>query len=134
MNETTRRDFLAQTAAVAGATAIAGRVNADTPAPASQLPTVKLGSHEVTRLIIGGNPVYGYSHFNKLFSQSMTAWHTPERVVELLKRCEKAGINTWQNSFAERTLQDVDKVRDAGAKFNWLLLGKPDWDQHPEHI
>ena len=133
MTETTRRDFLAQSAAIAGAAALAGAVNADTPAP-GLLPTVKLGSHEVTRLILGGNPVYGYSHFNKLFSQSMTAWHTPDRVVELLKRCEKAGVNTWQNSFAERTLADVDRVREAGVKFNWLLLGKPDWDQHPEHI
>ena len=130
----TRRDFLAQTAAVAGATALAGAVHADAPARTAFLPTVKLGSHDVTRLILGGNPVYGYSHFNKLFSQSMTAWHTPERVVELLKKCEKAGINTWQNSFAERTLQDVDRVREAGVKFHWLCLGKPDWDQHPENI
>jgi hypothetical protein len=133
MTDATRRDFLAQSAAVAGAAALAGAVNADTPPP-NLLPTVKLGSHDVTRLILGGNPVYGYSHFNKLFSQSMTAWHTPDRVVELLSRCEKAGINTWQNSFAERTLQDVDQVREAGVKFNWLLLGKPDWDQHPEKI
>src|SRR5438045_1512136 len=125
-SHSTRRDFLAHSAAVAGAAAAA--VRADSPT-ANLLPTVKLGSHDVTRLILGGNPVYGYSHFNKLFGQTMTAWHTPERVVELLKKCEKAGINTWQNSFAERTLQDVDRVREAGVKFNWLLLGKPDWDQ-----
>ena len=133
MNEPNRRNFLTQTAAVAGAVAVAAAVKADTPNP-NLLPTVKLGSHEITRLILGGNPVYGYSHFNKLFSQTMTAWHTPERVVELLKKCETAGINTWQNSFAERTLQDVDRVREAGVKFNWLCLGKPDWDQHPENI
>lgn len=133
MTDTTRREFLAQSAAVAGAAALVGTSKADTPSP-NLLPTVKLGSHEVTRLILGGNPVYGYSHFNKLFSQTMTAWHTPERVVELLKKCEAAGINTWQNSFADRTLQDVDRVRDAGVKFNWLLLGKGDWDTHPEHI
>src|SRR3954447_24147368 len=123
----TRRAFLQQTAgAVAGAAAVA-----DTP---GLLPTVKLGPHSVTRLILGGNPIYGYSHFNKLFSQHMTDWHTPSRVVELLQRCEKAGINTWQNSYAERTLQDVDRVRRAGVTFHWLCLGKPDWDRHPERI
>ena len=98
------------------------------------LPTIRLGPHEVSRLIIGGNPVYGYSHFNKLFSQHLTAWHTPERVLELLRRCEQAGINTFQNSYAERTLSDVDRYRAEGGTMHWLCLGKPDWEQHPEHI
>src|SRR5581483_6997807 len=107
---------------------------ADQPKPDPLLPTVKLGKHAVTRLIIGGNPIYGYSHFNKHLSRHMTDWHTPERVVELLQRAERAGINTWQNSYAERTLQDLDRFRAAGGKLHWLCLGKPDWDQHPERI
>jgi hypothetical protein len=132
-----RRDFLQQAAGLAAGVAVltGGAAAAEPPAAADPLlPTVKLGPHTVTRLIIGGNPIYGYSHFNKLFSQHMTAWHTPERVVELLKRCERAGINTWQNSFAERTLADLERFREAGGKLNWLCLGKPDWDEHPEHI
>jgi hypothetical protein len=98
------------------------------------LPTIKLGPHAVTRLIIGGNPIYGYSHFNKLLSQHMTAWHTPERVQALLRRCDQAGLNTWQNSYAERTLQDLDRYRAAGGKMHWLLLGDSDWDQHPQRV
>jgi hypothetical protein len=131
-----RRDFLHQAASLAaGATASTGvAVGADSALRDKLLPTIKLGSHAVTRLIIGGNPVYGYSHFNRLLSEHMKNWHTPARVVELLRRCEKAGINTWQNSYAERTLRDVDKVRDAGVKFHWLCLGKPDWDRHPDRI
>jgi hypothetical protein len=128
-----RRTFLKQTA-LAASTAAVLAPGAEA-APASSLPTIKLGSHAVTRLIIGGNPIYGYSHFNKLLSQHMTAWHTPERVVELLQRCEEVGINTWQNSYAERTLQDLERFRAAGGrKLNWLCLGKPDWDEHPERI
>jgi hypothetical protein len=132
-----RRDFLHRAAGLAtgAALGVAATATAEPPAPAAGLlPTIKLGSHSVTRLIIGGNPVYGYSHFNKLLSEHQRSWHTPERVVELLQRCEKAGINTWQNSYAERTLQDVERVRDAGVKFHWLCLGKPDWDQHPDRI
>jgi hypothetical protein len=117
----------------AGATALASTVEAQ-PAVGPPLPTVKLGPHAVTRLIVGGNPVYGYSHFNRLFSRHMTDWHTPERVVALIQRCEQAGINTWQNSYAERTLDDLDKVRAAGCKVHWLCLGKPDWDRFPERI
>src|SRR5262249_48728766 len=132
-NVPTRRDFLHQAAGAVAAATAAAAPGADTPAVAL-LPTVKLGTHHVTRLILGGNPIYGYSHFNKLFSQHLIDWHTPQRVVELVERCVKAGINTWQNSYAERTLQDVDRVRHAGVKFHWLCLGKPDWDRHPERI
>jgi hypothetical protein len=34
------------------------------PERPTPLPTVKLGPHAVTRLILGGNPIYGYCHFN----------------------------------------------------------------------
>jgi hypothetical protein len=98
------------------------------------IPTVKLGPHSLTRLIIGGNPVYGYSHFNKMLSQHQIAWHTPERVVQLLQQAEKVGINTWQNSYAERTLDDLERFRAAGGKLHWLCLGKPDWDERPDRI
>src|SRR3989441_6503675 len=135
---TTLRQFLQQAAGLAAGAAILSELQpqahaANTP-DASRLPTIKLGPHEVTRLIIGGNPIYGYSHFNKILSQYQTAWHTPERVVELLQHCEAKGLNTWQNSYAERTLSDLDRYRAAGGKMHWLCLGKPDWDQKPHLI
>lgn len=98
------------------------------------LPTIKLGPHEVTRLIIGGNPIYGFSHFNNILSQYQTKWHTPERVVELIQHAEAKGINTWQNSYAESTLSDLDRYRAAGGNMHWLCLGKPDWDQQAQLI
>jgi hypothetical protein len=132
-----RRDFLQQAAGLAaGAAVLSGSAQAAPPAGPSAplLPTIKLGPHQVTRLIIGGNPIYGYSHFNRLLSEHQRAWHTPERVVELLKHCEKCGLNTWQNSYAERTLADLDRYRAAGGTMHWLCLGKPDWDQYPDRI
>src|SRR6516162_3027815 len=114
MSNSNRRDFLQQTAGAAAGMALATS-NAETAQQNNQtaLPTIRLGTHQVTRLIIGGNPIYGYSHFNRLLSRHQSAWHTPERVVELLQRCEQAGINTWQNSYADRTLQDLDHYREA---------------------
>jgi hypothetical protein len=101
---------------------------------ANLLPTVKLGPHDITRLIIGGNPVYGHSHFNKMLSRYFTDWHTPDRVMALLRRAQEAGINTWQNSYLERTLADLERFRQEGGKLNWLCLGKTDWDRFPERI
>jgi hypothetical protein len=129
----TRRTFLHQAAGLAAGLAAASTTEALDSSPAL-LPTIKLGPHAVTRLILGGNPIYGHSHFNKLLSQHQTAWHTPERVQALLQRAEQAGINTWQNSYAERTLEDLDRYREAGGKMQWLCLGKGDWEQKPELI
>jgi hypothetical protein len=133
----TRRDFLHQ---AASATAIAALAKA-TPAAeeknavkAATLPTIKLGKHDVGRLIIGGNPMYGHSHFNKLLSAHQRDWHTPERVLALLKRAEEVGINTWQNSFRPRTVEDIDRWRASGTKMYWLSLGNPDWAKSPEQI
>src|SRR6516162_10090184 len=98
---TTRREFLHHAAGLAALGAAApAAVGAEPTAKAEPLlPTVKLGPLTITRLIIGGNPIYGYSHFNRLLSQHQTDYHTPERVLELLKRCELAGLNCWQNSY-----------------------------------
>jgi hypothetical protein len=141
---TTRRDFLQTVAASATAAAVGSvgscpvRAGDDAASPAAKtpnlLPTVSLGAHRVTRLILGGNPIYGHSHFNRLYSQHLIDYHTPERVVDLVRTCESAGINAWQNSYAPRTLEDVERCRKAGVRFHWLLLSKPDWDRHPELI
>ena len=88
-------------------------------------------SHEVT-YHLGRQLIYG-SHFNKLLDEHLKAWHTPER-VELLKHCEAKGLNTFQNSYRERTLSDLEKFRAAGGKMHWLCLGNPDWDQKPHLI
>jgi len=135
---TTRRQFLQQTAGLAAGAAVVSELAHGAPAALSAsappLPTIKLGTHDVTRLIIGGNPIYGYSHFNRILSQYQTTWHTPERVVDLLQRAEAEGLNTWQSSYAERTLADLERYRSTGGKLQWLCLGKPDWDQNPQLI
>ena len=54
--------------------------------------------------------------------------------MELLRRCEECGLNTFQNSYSERTLADLERYRSSGGTMHWLCLGKPDWDRHPERI
>jgi hypothetical protein len=133
----TRRDFLQTTLTAAAGAAVLPQLAESSraaSAPDNLLPTVQLGQHRITRLILGGNPIYGYSHFNRILSRYQTDWHTPQRVASLLAHTEAAGINTWQNSYADRTLADLDHYRASGGKMHWLCLGKPDWDEHPELI
>lgn len=140
-DDQSRRDFLerAATMTVAAAAASTSSSHANEAQPEAEklpnlLPTLTLGKHQLTRLVLGGNPIYGHSHFNKLYSQHLRDYHTPERVVELVRAATKAGINTWQNSYTERTVSDVLRCREEGIPFHWLLLGKPNWVEEPGFI
>ena len=44
------------------------------------LPTVRLGGHEVSRLIIGGNPFSGNSHFSAEWDNDMLDYFTTENI------------------------------------------------------
>jgi len=124
----TRRDFLK------GAAAVAAGLMATSPASgevASTLPTVPLGPHRITRLIAGGNPLYGYSHFNPILDRLMRDYFTDERVVQFLLDCEKAGINTFQTNFKERSRHQQALIREAGCKMHWICLSDP-WDVNPK--
>ncbi len=123
-----RRQFLKSAAGLAGLGAVAA------PAPAATLPTVRLGKYDVTRLIIGSNPFYGFSHFNRLYDRVMTDWHTSERVCQVLRQCEQNGINTWQLSYRQRAMEDLKRFRAEGGKLQWILLAPGELTDKPELI
>ena len=124
----TRREFLKGATSVAAGMMAPSAVPYRGPEVPALLPTVALGSHRVTRLIVGSNPVYGYSHFNRLFDQHMLEWFTDERIVQLLLDCEKAGINTWQASYNTKMKEQFPKIRGAGCQIGSSAgRGPPAW-------
>ncbi|HPT27367.1 MAG TPA: hypothetical protein PLZ95_13185 [Bryobacteraceae bacterium] len=109
-----RRSLMATAAgAVAGAAAKA----AEAP-----LPSVQFGPHKISKLLIGTNPLMGYSHFNSILDQTMREWMTPDRRVETVLRAEAAGITTWQLHYHLDTMAIVDEVRRRGSKMQMFLL------------
>jgi hypothetical protein len=68
-----RRGFFQRVAGMTAGLALTATASPDSPAAGAEaptsappLPTVALGPHKVTPLIIGGNPIYGHSDFNQL--------------------------------------------------------------------
>jgi hypothetical protein len=59
------------------------------------LPKGKLGKYEVSRLVLGCNPMGGYSHSRDLsyVGQLSKHWHTETKMKETWAVAEKAGIN-----------------------------------------
>jgi hypothetical protein len=88
----------------------------------SPMPTLELGQHKLSRLMVGSNPIHGYSHFNSLYSKHMLEWSTPDHVCKLMDRCWEVGINTWQFSHHERAMRDLKEHRKRGGKMQWILL------------
>lgn len=114
-----RRRFLQSAAGMGGAFALS-RAASGEPA---RLPTVRFGNTEVTRLIIGSNPFYGYAHFNSVLYGFMRDYMTQDRRMEVLHRCEQAGIGTWQLHYMQQTMADFRRYRAEGGRMNWFLLG-----------
>jgi hypothetical protein len=121
-NSVTRRAFL-QSAAVAGGIAAAGRTALSAADSAPPIPRVKFGKTDITRLIIGSNPFYGYSHFNSMLDRHMREWMTPEHKMDVLHRCEQVGINTWQVHYNDQPMEDIRRYRKENGKMNIIMLG-----------
>lgn len=98
------------------------------------IPLVPFGKYKITRLIVGSNPIYGYSHFNELFSKHMRDYHTPDRTMQLLHYCVKMGINTFQSNASDRSKSDVRRFREEDGRLHWICLGRPTWTDEPEKI
>ncbi len=137
-----RRDLFRGAGTVAAWLASANRAGAETLAaglvPQAKagplLPIVLFGAHRITRLVAGANPIYGYSHFNYLYSAHMGEYHTTDRVLAFLRELERAGLNTWQASWSERLETDWLKYKEQGGKMQLLLLSRPTFNDEPQML
>ena len=70
------------------------------------LPRGKIGKHEISRLIMGGNLIGGWSHARDLIytDQLFKAYNNERKVYETLMLGEAAGINTINIGFASNEL------------------------------
>ena len=61
-----------------------------------ELPKGKIGNHEISRLVAGGNLIGGWAHARDLIyaSSLFKAYNTEKKVYETLMLAEQAGINT----------------------------------------
>lgn len=97
------------------------------------LPKGKLGHHEVSRLIIGTNPINGYAHSRDLayVGSLFRAYHTEEKVFETLMMAEQAGINCIGSGFVSLALLAKYK-KETGSKI--LIIGQVGLNSNTKNI
>jgi len=139
---TNRRAFLRSAAMAAGlsATAVAQTQPpqgppqgtpaqpAAPPRPVSeiQVPKMKFGKAEISRLIVGCNPLYGFAHYNATLGTVMREYYTAERVCEVLHQCNRFGINTYNYVQLGRAPQDLQRFMAEGGKMHLIVQGTGD--------
>ncbi len=136
-----RREFLSQLSAAVAvggslkcslgmASAASGMPPQGKPAT-SPLPTIRLGEHNITRLVVGSNPISGYSYMGPILDRHMKEYFTPERIAEFLSACEREGINTHQFSHPEQMGELFQTLRERGSKMKFICLHSGDTEKTP---
>lgn len=93
----------------------------DTPSARSLLPCVNWKGHQITRLVLGHNPMKGWSHCTKELDTEMREWFAPEQGHDLaiMQRAEACGINTFQ--FGGPVMHErLQRYAAAGGTNQWI--------------
>lgn len=104
-----------------------GRGPADS-APDSEIkvPKVKFGKVELSRFVVGSNPFNGGSHYNSILSTVMREWYTPAKVLEVMQRCARYGINAYNYVHAGRLQADWERFLAEGGQMHLVAQGIDD--------
>ena len=128
-----RREFL-KDAALLGAAA-ASWCGENAPAAADQatpaerpgaMPQIKLGHLEVSRLILGSNPFFGFDHGNPQASgEQMRAYFSNERIMAVLDEAAGHGITAVWTPCYEQWIRLWNEYREKGGKLK-IWIAQPD--------
>jgi uncharacterized membrane protein YphA (DoxX/SURF4 family) len=95
-----------------------------------ELPKGKIGEHELSRLIMGGNLIGGWAHSRDLiYAPSLfRAYNTEKKIFETLMLAEKAGINSINIGFP--TMDTMLKYKKmTGSKIKVIVQVHPDMEK-----
>lgn len=121
----TRRSFLQSGAALAagltGASPTAAAPQAAPPQSTVQVPKMKFGGVEISRMVLGVNPFYGFAHFNNNFGVAMKEWYTQDKVCSIMHQCNRYGINAFNYVHLDRAPQDLARFQAEGGKMHLII-------------
>jgi hypothetical protein len=134
-----RRDFL-KTGVALAASSLTGASNivsgstvklTETPT----LPTVRLGTLEVSRLILGSNPFWGYSHKSAELDEEMRRFHTDERIIQILDEAAECGLTALASPPDLRWVNLWASYREQGGRLKiWISQCHGSPEQMAEEI
>ena len=98
------------------------------------LPTIKLGNTDVTRLIVGGNPFSGNSHWSKERDWEMRDFFTYDQIKKALFHCEECGLNSMLLRGDMHIMRLIHEYRMEGGTMNWIAMTGGEYLSYDGHI
>jgi hypothetical protein len=92
----------------------------------STLPRIRLGALEVSRLIVGGNPISGFSHAGPERTQAMLEYFTVARIKQLFAACEAQGVDTVIARVDAFILRVLAEYWREGGRIRWIAQTAPE--------
>jgi hypothetical protein len=91
------------------------------PASEVQVPRMKFGNAEISRMVLGCNPFYGYAHYNNNFGAVMKEWYSQDKVCDVMHQCNRFGINAFNYAHLDRGPQDLVRFRAEGGQMHLII-------------
>ena len=98
------------------------------------LPTIEIGGVTLSRLMVGGNPFSGNSHYSTQLNEEMLNWFTMENIKRTLHRCEQLGMRSFVVRGDSQMFAMVREYRSEGGKMNWLAQHAPEFGNYEAGI
>lgn len=90
--------------------------------------TVKLGSSEVSRFILGGNPISGNSHQCSEVDVRMSNYFAAEQAKRLFRDAEALGVRTMLARADRHIIRLLVEHWNDGGKMEWIAQTCPEYD------
>lgn len=87
---------------------------------------IPLGSLTASRLIIGGNPLSGFSHQTPLLDREMVRYFTTNQIKSTLRHAEELGINTVIARADRHIIRVLAEYWDEGGQIQWVAQTCPE--------
>jgi len=87
--------------------------------------TIRLGSVEASRFVLGGNPFSGFSHQGPEANARMQHYYTAARVKETLRAAEAAGITAFLGRTDRHIARILMEYWDEGGRLAWIAQTCP---------
>jgi hypothetical protein len=98
------------------------------------LPTTFLGTAEVSRFMLGGNPFKGHSHSTQEMNEEMLRYFTMENIKKTLRRCEELGMTSFSVRNDAQMVAMMREYRNEGGKMRWVAQTAPELSPFPTYV
>mgnify|MGYP002412716889 CR=1 FL=1 len=90
--------------------------------------TLKLGPIEVSRFILGGNPMSGNSHQSSDVDRRMRDYFTTAQCKRLLRDAGSLGVNTFLSRCDRHMQRLLIEYQNEGGRVTWIAQTCPEFD------